>query len=73
MVLHLRQEAVHCAQLRVPHHGLTVPIVIRSLGTYARQQSDMGYTHAADISGIHPLSPARHVRKMSGCNEVREQ
>jgi hypothetical protein len=73
MVLHLRQEAVHCAQLRVPHHGLTVPIVIRSLGTYARQQSDMGYTHAADISGIHPLSPVRHVRQVSGCNEVREQ
>jgi hypothetical protein len=73
MVLHLRQEAVHCAQLRVPRHGLTVPIVIRSLATYARQQSDMGYTHAADISGIHPLSPVRHVGQMSGRNEFREQ
>jgi hypothetical protein len=56
MVLHLRQETVHCAQLRVLRHGLTIPIVIQSLGTYARQ-SDMGYTHAADISGVHPLSP----------------
>ena len=71
MVLHLRQEAVHRAQLRVPRHDLTVPIVIRSLGTYARQQSDMGgYTHADDISGIHPLSPIRHVRQMS--NRTRD-
>lgn len=56
MVLQLRQEAVHSAQLRVLCHGPTLSVVIQSLDTYG-QQPEMDYTHAVIMSGVHPLSP----------------
>jgi hypothetical protein len=61
MVLHLRQEAVHNAQLRVLRHGLPTP-VSHTVAYNARTAiKNRLHTYDVDISGVHPLSPVTEV------------